>query len=184
MDNGFTRDTSPNLFSSPSLGSEYRGAHQAAIPSAKNVFPARDSRYPAHAAALNDGRLVTDYRPQCSKNIRVGQQFHTKKWMITHADELMHEARKRQVEWSGASLPMANTVPPPAAIVRSTPFYSEVNPTHWKGGLGVERANAAAPDLFGTFSYAPTMSEIQNNRKNISMTTREEGGRNSKRGQF
>ena len=73
MDNGFTRDTSPNLFSSPSLGSEYRGAHQAAIPSSKNVFPARDSRYPAHAAALNDGRLVTDYRPQCSKNIRVGQ---------------------------------------------------------------------------------------------------------------
>jgi hypothetical protein len=166
------------------LGSEYRAAHQAAIPSAKNVFPARDCRYPARAAALNDGRLVTDYRPQCSKNIRVGQQFHTKKWMITHADELMHEARKRQVEWSGASLPMANTVPPPAAIVRSTPFYSEVNPTHWKGGLGVERANAESPDLFGTFSYSPSISEIQNNRKNISMTTREEGGRNSKRGQF
>jgi hypothetical protein len=59
-----------------------------------------------------------------------------------------------------------------------------VNPTYWKGGLGVERANADSPDLFGTFTYAPSISEIQNNRKNISMTTREEGGRNSKRGQF
>jgi len=52
------------------------------------------------------------------------------------------------------------------------------------GGLGVERANASAPDLFGTFSYEPTISEMQNNRKNIGMTVREEGGRNSKRGGF
>ena len=48
----------------------------------------------------------------------------------------------------------------------------------------VERANAAAPMLFGTFEYQPTMSEIQNNRKNITLTNRYEGGRNSVRGIF
>ena len=181
--NEFTRDTSPNLFTHPSFGTEYHGARQAAL-APTNVTPARDSRYPARAAALEDGRLVTDYRPQCSKNIRTGQQFYTKKWMIGHGEELMEESRKRQVEWSGAALPMANTMPPPAAVVHSTPFYSEVNPTNLKGGLGVERANATCPPIFGAFEYTPTISEMQNNRKNIGMTTREEGGRNSKRGAF
>ena len=181
--NEFTRDTSPNLFTHPSFGTEYRGAREAALAPA-NVTPARDSRYPARAAALEDGRLVTDYRPQCSKNIRTGQQFYTKKWMIGHGEELMDESRKRQVEWSGAALPMANTMPPPAAVVHSTPFYSEVNPTYLQGGWGVERANAKCPPMFGAFEYTPTISEMQNNRKNIAGTTREEGGRNSKRGMF
>jgi hypothetical protein len=102
--------------------------------------------------------------------------------MISHGNELMDESRKRQVEWTGAALPMANTVPPAAAVVHSTPFYSEVNPTNLLGGIGVERANAEAPAMFGAFIYHPTISEMQSNRKNISVTTREEGGRNSKRG--
>ena len=180
--NPFTRDTTPNLFHRPSFGTEYRGAHQAALGSAHHTIPDSDSRYHAFDAPLTDGRLVTDYRPQCSKNVRTGQQFQTKLWMITHGTELMEESRKRQVEWSGASLPMANTVPPPAAVVHSTPFYSEVHSTHLKGGLGVERANAVAPELFGTYSYEPSISETQANRKNIAGTTKEEGGRNSKRG--
>jgi len=182
--NQFTRDTYPNLFNRPLFGTEYRGAREAALAPVKDIMPVQDVRYPAFAAPLEDGRLVTDYRPQCSKNVRTGQQFYTKKWMINHGSELMDESRKRQVEWSGAALPMANTVPPPAAVVHSTPFYSEVNATNLMGGLGVERANASAPDLFGTFSYEPTISEMQNNRKNIGMTVREEGGRNSKRGGF
>jgi len=52
------------------------------------------------------------------------------------------------------------------------------------GGLGVERANATAPDMFGVFQYSPSVSEMQANRKNISMTTRQEGGRNSNRGKY
>jgi len=182
--NEFTKDTYPNLFTHPSFGTEYRGAREASLGSVKDSYPARDSRYPARAAAVEDGRLVTDYRPQCSKNVRTGQQFYTKKWMISHGSELMDESRRRQVEWTGAALPMANTMPPPAAVVHSTPFYSEVNPTNLLGGLGVERANATCPPMFGAFSYAPTISEMQNNRKNIAVTSREEGGRNSKRGQF
>ena len=182
--NEFTKDTYPNLFTHPSFGTEYRGAREAALAPSRDLAPAPDSRYPAFAATLNDGRLVTDYRPQCSKNIRVGQQFYTKKWMIGHGEELMEESRRRQVESTGAALPMANTIPPPAAVVHSTPFYSEVNPTYLLGGLGVERANAKAPPMFGSFTYSPTISGMQNNRKNIAGTTRYEGGRNSKRGMF
>lgn len=152
---GFRKDTRPNLFSTPSFGTEYRAAHEAAIAPAKDVYPARDPRYPAYAGPMQDGRLVTDYRPQCSKNIRPEAQNSTKLWMIHHADELMDESRRRQVEWSGASLPMANTVPPPANIVHSNPFYSEVVPTQLPTGLGVERANAAAPMLLEHLNISP-----------------------------
>jgi len=181
---GFSRDTYPNLYHNPPFGTEYDAATTAALAPIKDVYPARDSRYPAYAAPLEDGRLVTDYRPKCTKNIAPADQFNTKKWMITHADELMEESRRRQVEWTGASLGMANTVPPPANMVHSNPFYSEVSQTNLRNGIGVERANAAAPDLFGTFRYEPTMAEIQNNRKNIALNSYQEGGRNSVRGVF
>jgi hypothetical protein len=181
---GFSKDTQPNLFTNPAFGSEYRAAQQAYIPPAKDVYPARDNRYPAYAGPMADGRLVTDYRPHCSKNIRPALQYNTKQWLIHHASDVMDESRRRQVEWSGASFALANTVPPPAEVVHSNPFYSEVNPTHATNGIGVERANTPCPDLFGTFTYSPTMSEIQNNRKNIQLTQFYEGGRNSPRGIF
>ena len=182
--NPFTRDTYPNLFEHSSVGSAYHHGRAASLALGKDLFPAPDRRYPAFAAAINDGRLVTDYRPQCTKNIPVGDQFHTKKWMIQNGEALMEEARKRQVERTGAAIPTIDTSPLPAGIVHSTPFQSEIHPTNWKGGLGVERADSKAPALFGTFQYEPTISERQANRKNIAMTTREEGGRNSKRGTF
>jgi len=175
---GFTRDTRPNLFHNPNFGTEYKAAKKVF----KDTTPGRDARYPAYSAPLDDARFVTDYRPKCTKNIQADNQFTTKIWMITHATEMIHESRKRQVEWTGASLKMANTVPPPANIVHSSPFYSEVNATGFKNGIGVERADSKTPMLFGTFQFEPTMSEIQNNRKNIGLTTYYEGGRNSKRG--
>jgi len=178
----FNNDTSPNLFHSPSFGTAYRAGTAAITPPSKDLFSARDSRYPAFNAALEDGRMVTDYRPQCSKNVRPGYQFNTKQWMIRNADQIMDETRKRQMEWSGASLPMANTVPPPAGIVRSNAFYSELQPTYAMNGLGIVRADSKAPDLFGTFWYAASMAEKQANRKNIAVTTMYEGGRNTPRG--
>lgn len=181
---GFNRDTRPNLFHNPPFGTEYRAAQKAYIPPVKSVYPARDTRYPAYVGPMQDARLVTDYRSQCTKNIRAGVQFDTKLWLINHSDEIINESRRRQVEWSGASLSMAATVPPPADIVHSNPFYSEVNPTGLQNGIGIERANASAPGLFGTFTYEPTMTEIRNNRKNIGLTAYYEGGRNSIRGAF
>lgn len=165
-----------------SMGSEYHNAYRASFSNVSAQGAVPDNRYPARAAALEDGRVVTDYRPQCSKNVRTGQQFYTKLWMINHADELMEESRKRQVNGVGASLPMANTIPPPAAIVHSTPFYSEVTPAYYEHGIGVERADAAAPELFGTFSYEPSLASLRMNHKKIQTTLRQEGGRNSSRG--
>lgn len=172
---------SPLAWPSPAAwGSEYRAA-QHAQPPMKDMFPVRDARYPAYAGVMNDGRQVTDYRPQCSKNVAPHAQFRTKQWMIQHAEFLIEEARRRQVEGSGASLPMANTAPPFASVVHSTPFSSVATSTNLKHGHGVMRADARAPPLFGTFSYEPTIGEIQNNRKNIHGTTIQEGGRNSTR---
>lgn len=181
---GFSRDTRPNLYSNPPFGTEYRASQKAYVPSVKDVYPARDVRYPAYAGPMQDARLVTDYRPQCTKNIRAGIQFDTKLWLINHTNDIIDESRRRQVEWTGASLAMANTVPPPANIVHSTPFYSEVNPTGLHNGIGIERADTPAPNLFGTFTFEPTMTEIRNNRKNIALTQYYEGGRNSVRGVF
>jgi hypothetical protein len=179
---GFSRDTLPNLYHNPPFGTEYKLAQKAIVAPAKMIEPARDSRYPAYAAPMADGRIVTDYRPHCSRNIAPNAQYNTKLWMVHHAENIINESRQRQVEWTGASLPMANTVPPPADIVHSNPFYSEVVPTGMKRGIGIERANADAPNLFGTFQYEPDLTEIRMNRKKISMTSHYEGGRNSPRG--
>ena len=64
---GFSRDTRPNLFHNPPFGTEYGIANTVSLAPAKDVYPARDNRYPAYAAPLADGRLVTDYRPNALK---------------------------------------------------------------------------------------------------------------------
>jgi len=184
IDSGFSKNTYPNLYHNLPFGTEYKAAQKAYVAPAKQIYPARDNRYPAYAGPMEDGRLVTDYRPHCASNIRPGNQYNTKLWIVNHAEEIIGESRRRQVEWSGASLAMANTVPPPADIVHSNPFYSEVNATNIRNGVGVERANTPCPQLFGTFTYEPTMSEIRNNRKDIGLTSYYEGGRNSPRGTF
>ena len=144
-----------------------------------DMGPAPNTRYPSYAAPTADARLVTDYRPQCTKNIRTSQQFFTKKWMIAHAEDLIEESRRRHRLGSG--LPMAQTVPPPAVVVHSTPFSSEAQYAH-PHGIGTVRADAAAPFLFGTYTSTPTLSEVVGNRKNIATTLRAEGGRNARRG--
>lgn len=179
---GFSRDTFPNLYNRPVFGTEFNSAENAYNVPKKDNYPTRDQRYPAYSAPMQDARLVTDYRPQCSKNIKPGNQFYTKLWLINHADTLIDESRRRQVEWTGASLIMANTVPPPENIVHSNPFYSEISKTGFKNGQGIERSNTPAPQLFGTFTFEPTMTEIRNNRKNIGLTQYYEGGRNTPRG--
>ena len=55
---GFSGNTSPNLFTTPEFGTEYLAARKAAVPPAKDVYPARDDRYPAYAGPMADGRLV------------------------------------------------------------------------------------------------------------------------------
>jgi hypothetical protein len=178
---GFNKLTYPNFFAPfPALGTEYKEIRGREQPS--SMEPARDSRYPAYSAPTEDGRHGTDYRPHCSKNLPPGTQFTAKQWMVSHADDIIQLSRSRQSEWSGAGLPMANTVPPPATLAFSSPFENEILPTNYRGGLGLERTGAAAPALFGTFVVPPTATEVRSNVKHIALTTRYEGGRNTPRG--
>ena len=177
----FNKTTQPNYYPSLAMGTEYSNIRSAVVPP-KFTHPIPDARYPAYAGMAEDARFGTDYRPHCTQNMPAGTQFTTKQWMIRHATDIMDISRRRQSEWTGAALPMANTVPPPADIVHSTPFDSEIQPSGAPFGIGVERSDAKAPGLFGTFSIPPTDAERRLNGKNIALTTRYEGGRNSPRG--
>lgn len=179
--NGFNKPTYPILFNFPKFGTEYRNFRAEYVPP-KNTEPVENNRYSAYAGIADDARYATDYRPHCTQNTPAGQQFMTKQWMVHHSDSIMNVSRQRQSEWTGASLPMANTVPPPAMIVHSTPFENEIQASGAKFGIGIERSDSKAPILFGTFQIPPTRQEVLNNKKYISLTHKYEGGRNSLRG--
>jgi hypothetical protein len=178
---GFNKVTYPILFNMPGHNVPYNIARKEYVPP-KSTQPVEDNRYPAYSGIADDARFGTDYRPHCYQNTPPGAQFMTKQWLTHNSNEIIQLSRKRQVEWTGASLPMANTCPPPADIVHSTPFYNEVQPSGAPFGIGVERADAKAPVLFGTFQIPPTRQEILSNTKKIGVTHRYEGGRNSLRG--
>ncbi len=181
---GFARPTYPDLFARQPMGTEFRIAQRVTDPPTKVIQPAQDNRYPAYAAPMEDGRLVTDYRNHCSRNVPAGAQFSTKQWMVHHSDDIIRLSRFRQAEWTGASLGTANTVPPPADIAHSTPFTNDIMPTNAPAGIGLERADAKAPELFGTYTINPSDRESRINKKNIATTTKYEGGRNSIRGMY
>jgi hypothetical protein len=179
--NGFNKLTLPNYYATqPRTGTEYKQARRLEV--VPSMEPPRDNRYPAYVGPMEEGTLVTDYRPKCSYNLPPGTQFNTKQWMVHHAESLIHLTRQRQSEWTGASLPMANTVPPPATLAFSSPFENEIVPTHYYEGIGLERTGAPAPPLFGTFVIPPTSSEVTSNVKNIALTSLYQGGRNTPRG--
>ena len=178
--NGFNKLTFPNFFAMPPLGIPYKQAKRMEVQ--PTMEPARDSRYPAYAGVMEDGHFVTDYRPHCNYNLPPGTQFTTKQWMVHHADSIIQLARTRESEWSGAGLPIAKTVPPPAVLAYSSPFENELLTTNYKDGLGVERTGAQAVPLFGTYTIPPTSNEIRANVKNIALTQQGSGGRNTRRG--
>lgn len=142
-------------------------------------IPTPDSRYPGFPAQMSDGRLVTDYLPNCSKNVPAGRQFATKEWMTKNGSELIRIGRERYAQQNGSGFHMANTVPPPAVVVDCRPDDCSRRLTGAPGGIGVERQGAAAPDLFGT--WEPNMFR-QPPPTVAGLTTRYEGGRNTPRG--
>ena len=143
---------------------------------------APDNRYPAYAALMSDGRLVTDYRSKCEKNIPVGKQFATHQFMVTNAEALIQESRKRQAIWNGAVFGLSATQPEPAVIQRCSADSCSFRETNDKFGLGIERQSEGVPVLFGTFEVDATVAELTRDRRNVALTTRFEGGRNSMRG--
>lgn len=150
----------------------------------RQELPAPDSRFPGWAAPMSDARLVTNYKPHCAANIPAGQQFPTKIWMQQNAEDIMQYSRKVYAERTGATQPFDETVvPPPAQIVTCRPAECTRVNTEVPGGIGVERGDAAAPELFGTFSFAPAAMSAAP-LKGPKMTQRAEGGRNAMRGVF
>lgn len=183
--NNFRYTGTPNYYKyEPSTMDIIRQANKQQIGGAKGTEPARDNRYPAFAAPMADGRLVTDYRTHCYQNIRVGDQFATKHWMQANAEELMDVSRRRQLEWTGGSLPILDLGPPPADLAVGNADTLDIEPTNYLGGLGLERVGAPAPPLFGSFYYRPQEAEVLNNVSMIRGTVNYEGGRNSPRGRI
>ena len=99
----------------------------------------------------------------------------------------MNESRRRQAEFTGAAL-VAGKKPMPmpgfANVSEGSPFVCEIRDTPQDAPvrIGLYRAGAEAPALFGTFTVEPTRAEaVLGRRKNIEITTKYEGGRNTPR---
>ena len=128
---------------------------------------------------MSDGRLVTDYASHCSQNIPSRQQFATKEWMTKNAEQIIRVTRERLSQSTGSIYGLDNTVvPPPALIVSCATDDCTRTATDAPGGIGMERADSAAPDLFGTWEYSDVAPTVQR----TPLTTVYEGGRNTPRG--
>ena len=144
----------------------------------KTTAPTPDSRFPGYAATMHDARLVTDYRPHCTQNVKSAQQFATKQWMQTNTDEIIRVSRERHADATGAVYSHATTVPPPSQIVQCGATQCSVVATGSTNGLGTERSYDKAPELFGTYTFPHQMHK----KTNTDLNTKFEGGRNSPRG--
>ncbi len=130
---------------------------------------------------MSDGRLVTEYKNHCSRNIPTGQQFATKEWMTKHAEEIIDMGRERFTQQAGAQYGLdSSVIPPPAVRVNCTSSDCQRVTTGLAGGIGIEREGAAAPELFGTWD--PRSSAAIAAPAQIQLTERYEGGRNTPRG--
>lgn len=146
-------------------------------------LPAPDSRFPGWAAPMSDARLVTDYQPHCARNIPAGQQFATKGWLQRNGSQVIDYSRKIYAQRMGGFQTFdSSVVPPPAMVVDCKAGGCSRSVTEAPGGIGMERAGAACPELFGTFSFAGTATTDAQPR--VGLTTKQEGGRNSIRGIF
>lgn len=179
MDSQFFRvPTNPNYYFGLTPREAQKTAYKTAV-SQRNTFPTPDSRFPGWAAPMEDGRLVTDYRPHCNENIPAGSQFPVKEWITKNAEEIIHLSRTRQAEITGAQYAFdPSVVPPPVQIVKCDAIDCAFFPTDAVNGIGTERVYDKAPELFGTFDLPKQRAQ----RPNISLNKVYENGRNSPRG--
>jgi hypothetical protein len=171
----FRLPTSPNFYSGIASADPFELREQQK----RSQLPTSDSRFPGWAAPMSDGRLVTDYASHCSQNIPSRQQFATKEWMTKNAEQIIRVTRERLSQSTGSIYGLDNTVvPPPALIVKCATDDCTRTATDAPGGIGMERADSAAPDLFGTWEYSDVAPTVQR----TPLTTVYEGGRNTPRG--
>jgi hypothetical protein len=179
MDSQFFRiPTQPNYYFGISPYEAERTAYKTAV-SQKNTFPSPDSRFPGWAAPMEDGRLVTDYRPHCNENVPAGVQFPVKEWITKNAEEIIRLSRTRQALMAGAQYgDDPSVVPPPESVVKCDKVDCAFFPTQAANGIGTERVYDKAPELFGTFDLPRQKAP----RANIALNKVFENGRNSPRG--
>lgn len=104
--------------------------------------------------------------------------------MTKNAAELIRLSRNRYAELTGAYLGFdSSVVPPPALVVECSSEGCERMETGQSGGIGMERAGAAAPPLFGTWDAAGLRGVATSIfPSQTSLTRMYEGGRNTPRG--
>ena len=139
---------------------------------------APDSRFPGWPGPMSDGRLVTDYSAHCESNIPAGSQFATKAWMQKNTDEIIKFSRKRLASSLGGSHAYDNSVvPPPTDVFKCSKSECTRTDIGLPGGIGTERQEPLNFELFGTY----TLPQFPAPKRNVGVTTLEEGGRNSRR---
>jgi len=174
----FRKQTSPNYAPSVSNSVTERAVKRAEAEQ-KTTAPIEDPRYPHYAAKMEDGRLVTDYKPNCAANTAPSQYGNSMRaWFQHHADALVQVSRKRQADRAGAHYAKAPTVPPPRQLQQCSPYECAFLKNKEPNSIGLERVEGVPP-LFGTFSEARyAMPE-----SGAYLTSEYEGGRNTPRGQ-
>lgn len=145
---------------------------------ATKTVPAPDARYPAFAAPMEDGRLVTDYRQACVTRAPPGSQFGVKQWTVHNADEIMRISRERQAETTGHVLGTASTEVPFFEVQSCSPDQCSMLPTTQPGGIGITRIEPV-PELFGTFMFEPTLAALRANHNKLDLNKEVLYGRNT-----
>jgi len=179
MDSQFFRvATQPNYYHGLSSYEAERVANKTTV-STRNTQPSMDSRFPGWAAPMEDGRLVTDYRPHCNQNIPAGKQFATKEWIQANTDDVIAVSRARYAQVTGAMYAYDRTVEaPPESMVKCDKVSCEFMPSGKYNGIGTERVYDRAPELFGTYTFP----KVKAPSAHVALNPRFEGGRNSWRG--
>lgn len=178
--NGFREPQSPWFFTQPAEYLVETRVKSLEKP-LKTTSPTQDNVYAGWVGKMEDGRLITDYRPNCSKNIPTGQQYATKLWMQNNADTIINISRVRNSQATGAGKSYYFKEMPTKTRIHCTTdecHYTKVNPN----GIGSSREEYV-PELFGTFSGS---SPIFGSKPNFVHTSKEkeEGGINTVRGRF
>lgn len=176
----FVLPTTPNYYTpAPRTSASKKSAMNSAFPEGQSyVGPAPDSRFPGWSGPMADGRLITDWRPHCSRNIATGLQFGTTQWMQRNADDIINLSRTRQSKDAGANRGFDNTIVlPPENIVSCDINGCGYEATGLPYAIGTERQEPV-PELFGTFNtnVRPVTQALP------PITSAFEGGRNSVRG--
>ena len=179
----------PQDYEVPTLGS-VMGARpffegDGAVAGVKQDFPKTvptpDNRYSDYAGPMDDGRIITDYRPSCVSRAPYGHQNATKEWLVKNADEVVNVSRMRQAETSGAIYGARYYGPKAESVQKCGAYGCKVKTVAEEGqGQGRERYNASAAPAEAYYGSFDPVGLFQGSPgpKHIQLTRRSEGGVN------